>query len=78
MLLKIISGENSHLFAYLRFVLLLGCVFAPFGALVLLVLLVHAKSFRKKKKKKKKGFKTVLMTSFILLPNSSYYKHEFF
>ena len=41
---------------------------------VLLVLLVRAKSFCKKKK----GFKTALITSFILLLNLSYYKHEFF
>ena len=35
------------------------------------MLSVRAKSFRKK-------FKTALITSFILLLNSSYYKHEFF
>ena len=54
------------LFAYLCFVFLLGCV------LVLLVLFVLAKSFCKKE------FKTASITSFILLLNLSYYKHEFF
>ena len=53
-----------------RFVLLLGCVF------VLLVLFVPAKSFCENKKKKE--FKTALITSFTLLLNLSYYKHELF
>ena len=46
--------------------LLLGCVFV---LLVLLVLLVRAKSFRKKNKE----FKTALMTSFTLLLTGSRY-----
>ena len=46
-----------------RFVLLLGCLFVLFVLLVLLVLLVRAKSFCEKNKE----FKTVLITSFILL-----------
>ena len=65
------------LFAYLRFMLLLGCVFmflVLFGAF--LCFLVRVKSFRKKKINKK--LKTVLMTSCILLLNFSYYKREFF
>ena len=39
---KHVREKKSHLFTYLRFVLLVGCVF------ILLVLLVRAKSFRKK------------------------------
>ena len=61
-----------------RFVLLLGCVFVLFvlvALLVHLVLLARAKSFRKKIIK---GLKLPLITSFILLLNLSYYKHEFF
>ena len=50
--------------AFALFVLLSGCVF---------LLFVRVKSFRKKKKE----FKTALITSFTLLPTSSYYKHEF-
>ena len=38
MRMKNILGEKSHLFAYLRFVLLLGCIFMPLVLLVLLVL----------------------------------------
>ena len=72
------------MFAYLHFVLLLGCVFVLLMLLVLLVLFgavwcflvlfVCAKSFCKKSKK----FKTALITSFSLLLNSSYCKNEFF
>ena len=55
------------MFAYLCFVLLLGCIFVLFGAfwcfLVLFVLLVGVKSFCKKKKE----IKTALIASFILL-----------
>ena len=56
------KNKNSHLFAYLRF-----CAFTRGSLchLVLLVLLVCAKSFRKKNKE----FKTALITSFILLLN---------
>ena len=70
MLPKNIWGENSHLFAYLHF-----CAFAwvSLCLLMLLVLLVRAKTYCKKKNKKKnnnnniKKFKTGLITSFILL-----------
>ena len=62
-------------FAYLHFVLLLGCVFVLLVLLVLLVLSARAKSFLLKKKRE---FKTVLRTSIISLLNSYYYKHEFF
>ena len=48
--------------------LLLGCIF------MLLVLLMHAKSFCKKQIE----FKTALITSFKLLLKLSFYKHEFF
>ena len=44
-------GKKSHLFPYLRLVLLLGCTFMVLVfvvSLVLLMLLVHAKSFCKK------------------------------
>ena len=61
-------------FAYLYFVLLLGCVFVLLVLLVLLVLSARAKSFLLKKIE----FKTALRTSIILLLNSYYYKHEFF
>ena len=63
------------------FVLLLGCVFVLLVLFVLLEFLVlfvpfaRAKSFRKKQNKE---FITALITSFILLLNLSYYKHEFF
>ena len=63
------------------FVLLLGCVFVLLVLFVLLeflvlfVLFARAKSFRKKQNKE---FITALITSFILLLNLSYYKHEFF
>ena len=53
MRIKNIEGEKSHLFAYLRFCdfAWLGlCAFVAFGALVPLVHLVCAKSFRKKNK----------------------------
>ena len=53
MRIKNIQEKKSHLFAYLRFVLLLGCVFM---LLVLLVLLVRAKSFRIKLKEFKVTF----------------------
>ena len=56
---KHLRKKKTRLFAYLRFVLLLGCVF------VLFVLFVHVKFFCKKKNKE---FKTALMTSFTLLP----------
>ena len=65
------------------FVLLLGCIFVLFVPFVifvifvpfvLFVLFVRVKSFCKKNKK----FKTALITSFTLLLNSSYYKHEYF
>ena len=70
MLLKNIYGENSHLFAYLRF-----CAFARVSLcrlvllvlLVLIVLLACAKSFRKKENRE---FKTALVTSFILILTS--------
>ena len=52
---KNILGKKSHLFTYLRFVLFLGCVFM---LLVLLMLLVHAKSFCKKNKKFKRSQET--------------------
>ena len=45
MRIKHIQEKKSHLSAYLHFVLFLGCVFM---LLVLLMLLAHAKSFRKK------------------------------
>ena len=57
MRIKNIQEKKSHLFAYLRFVHLLGFVFM---LLVLLVLLVRAKSFRKKIKE----FKWSKETSF--------------
>ena len=44
-------GKKSHLFPFLRLVLLLGCismVLVFLVSLVLLMLLVHAKSFCKK------------------------------
>ena len=45
------------------------CVFVLLVLFVLFVLLVHAKY------KKNKEFKTALITSFMLLLNSSYNKH---
>ena len=57
--------------------LVLLAAFSAFWCL--LVLFVRVKSFRKKNKIiKNKKFKTALITSFILLLNLSYYKHEFF
>ena len=58
MLLKHIKGENSPLFAYLRF-----CAFARVSLclLVLLVVSVRAKSFRKKNKE----FKTALIANIL-------------
>ena len=56
------------LFAYLRFVLLFGCVLCFWCFCCVQNLFV----------KKNKGFKTALITSFILLLNLSCYKHEFF
>ena len=70
MLLKNICGENSHLFANLRFrasARVFLCRLVLLVLFVLFVLLVRAKSFRKKKKKK---FETALITSFILLLRS--------
>ena len=49
------------------------CLVASLCFLCFLVLLVQVKSFCKKSKE----FKTALMTSFTLLLNLSYYKHEF-
>ena len=60
---KNILGKKSHLFAYLRFVLLLGCVFK---LLVLLMLLVRAKSFRKKIKSLNGPKKLVFVSSRLL------------
>ena len=72
---------KSHLFAYLclcafdRVSLCRLVLFSAFGAFcVFSVIFLCVKCFRKKNKK----FKTALITSFILLLNSSYYKHEFF
>ena len=66
---KHLRGKKSliPLFAFCAFAWVSLCL------LVLLVLLVRAKSFRKKK-----GFRTALTSSFILLLNLSYYKHNFF
>ena len=68
---KILQAQkhSAFLFAYLRFVLLFGCVFVLFCALVFfgafwcfLCFFVSAKFFCKKKE-----LKTALITSFILL-----------
>ena len=47
MLLKTSNGTNSHLFAYLRFCAFAGVYLCRLVLLVVLVLLVCAKSFRK-------------------------------
>ena len=60
-----------RLFAFCTFARLCFCALV---LLVLFVLFMRAKSFCKKNKE----FKTALITSFILLLNSSYCKHEFF
>ena len=64
---SLICVQYFCLVAFLCFLYFL-CFFVLFGA---------CKIFSQKKKNNKK-FKTILMTSFILLLNSSYYKREFF
>ena len=68
-----------RLFAFLYFLYFLCfsylCAFS-WLRLRTFVLIARVKSFCKKKKQKR--FKTALMTSFTLLLNLFYYKHEFF
>ena len=65
--LDVFKAHFLFLFSYLRFVLLLGCVFVLLVLLVLLVLWCVQNIYVKKNKE----FKTALMTSFTLLLTGS-------